>query len=168
VRAPFLLLMSDHLFDPRIVVKLTARPLPRGCCRLAVDFRPEKVFDIDDATKVEVRDGKIAAIGKEIANYKGVDTGIFFCTASLFTALEEDRRNGRESLSDGIRELARRGRMEAADIGDLFWQDVDDPSALREAERKISKVPPSGYPEEPEGKAVRQVQANPGNGRKAP
>ncbi len=116
------------------------KPLPSGHCRLAVDFHPEKVFDLADATKVAVQHGRVMDIGKGIKNYNAIDTGIFLCSPGIFDALETAISRGKESLSDGIRELAARIRMEAMDIGDLFWQDVDDESSRLEVEKRLLQV----------------------------
>jgi CDP-L-myo-inositol myo-inositolphosphotransferase len=137
VSGRFLLLMADHLFEPEIITKVVADPLPPGHCRLAVDFRTENILDLDDATKVQVVDNAVVNIGKHIPTYNAIDTGIFLCSQSLFTALEAAVSRGEESLSDGVRELARNRRMAAVDIGDLFWQDVDNTRDLAEGERRL-------------------------------
>ncbi len=137
---PFALLMADHLFEARILKNLLAAPLPPGHCRLAVDFHPEKIFDLADATKVLVKDRQIMDIGKEIKNYNAIDTGIFLCSRGIFDALELSIAAGRESLSDGIRELASSQRMEGMDTGDLFWQDIDDETSRLEVEKRLSRA----------------------------
>jgi choline kinase len=144
LRGPFVLLMADHLFEAQILKDLIAAPLPPGHCRLAVDFHPEKILDLEDATKVAVKDGLVTDIGKGIHNYNAIDTGIFLCSPAIFDALEAAISRGKESLSDGIRELARCQFMEAMDIGDLFWQDVDDEASRREGEKRLSEVLRSG------------------------
>jgi choline kinase len=128
---PFVLLMSDHLFDAEILRRLLEIPLPDRHCRLAVDFHPENVADLADATKVEVKDGRIVNIGKEIERNNGIDTGIFLCSHEIFAALEAAVSKGGESLSDGIRELASRRLMQAVDIGECFWHDARQKSNLR-------------------------------------
>jgi choline kinase len=139
-QGPFVLLMADHLFAAQILKDLCAEPLPSGHCRLAVDFHPERVPDLADATKVAVKDGLVLDIGKEIKNYNAIDTGIFLCSEGIFEALEKATAGGKESLSHGIGELARLHRMEAMDIGDLFWQDVDDEKSRLEAEKRLGSV----------------------------
>ena len=140
IRGSFVLLMADHLFEAQILKNLLATPLPPGNCRLAVDVHPERILDLADATKVAVMDGRVTEIGKEIKNYNAIDTGMFFCSQGIFDALETAISVGKEGLSDGIRELARRGRMEAMDIGDLFWQDIDDEASRLEVEKRFLKV----------------------------
>jgi choline kinase len=140
LRSPFVLLMADHLFEAQILKNLFSTPLPSGHCRLAVDFHPEKIFDLADATKVAVRDGRVIDIGKGIKNYNAIDTGIFLCSSGIFDALETAISRGEESLSDGIRDLAHQERMEAMDIGDLYWQDVDDETSRLEVEKRLLQV----------------------------
>lgn len=136
---PFVLLMADHLFEEGILKRLLSTPLPSGRCRLAVDRRPENIPDLEDATKVQVEGGFIRDIGKQLTQYNAVDTGIFLCSHGIFNALEESVAGGEQSLSDGVRTLARRSCMEAVDIGDLFWLDVDDEQARREGEKRLQQ-----------------------------
>ena len=132
---PFALLMADHLFDGRTLERLLEEPVVEGECLLAIDRKIESVYDLDDATKVDVRGDRVVQIDKELQEYNAVDTGMFLCTPALFDAL--DAVNGPEgcALSDGIRALAGEGRMRAFDIGEGFWQDVDTPEMLAHGEK---------------------------------
>ena len=138
----FVLLMADHLFDKRILGALLAAPIRPGQAILAVDFRisDHPHVDLDDVTKVQVRDGRIAAIGKTIPAYNAFDTGIFRCTPGLFAGLAESVRRGDFSLSGGIRVLAEKGNALVLDSGGRFWIDVDDERALKLAESVFSQA----------------------------
>jgi len=131
----FILLMSDHLFDGRILTRLLAEPIGDDEVILAVDsrIRNHPTADIDDVTKVRVEGGAIRDIGKTLTNYNAFDTGIFLCTPALFTALEESARGGDDSLSGGMRVLATRGKARVFDVGDALWIDVDDSPAYARA-----------------------------------
>lgn len=133
----FALLMSDHLFDARILSRLLAEPLGGDEVILAVDsrIRNHPTADLDDVTKVRVEAGAIRDIGKTIADYNAFDTGVFLCTPAIFAALEESFRSGDFSLSGGMRQLAARGKARACDIGAALWIDVDDVPAYLLAER---------------------------------
>ena len=134
IRDPFLLLMADHIFEPRTARALLKEPLAPGEVILAVDAKLDRIFDLDDATKVR-RDGDhIVDIGKQIAEYDAFDTGMFLCSPALFDILESVKKEGNCSLSDGMRMLGREGRLRAFDIEDAAWQDVDTPEALAYAE----------------------------------
>ncbi len=137
VNEPFLLLMSDHLFDPQALARLRNMPVGGDEAVLCVDSRLDAIFDIDDATKVTLEGDRILQIGKGLGSYNAVDTGLFLCSPYLFEALERLVAAGDDSLSSGIRELASEGKMRAVDVGDLFWLDVDTPESLRHAEQAL-------------------------------
>lgn len=133
-----LLTMADHLYSPEIVRRLRAMDLPRGGSALAVDYDIDRCFDIDDATKVVVEQGRIADIGKEIPAYNAIDTGVFRIGPELVDELARlHEANGDCSLSEGVRALSARGLFHACDAGDARWIDVDTPAALQQAEAMI-------------------------------
>jgi choline kinase len=134
LRNPFLLLMSDHIFEPKTAKALVEQPLVDGEVILAVDHNLDGVFDLDDATKVKCETDHIVDIGKDLARYDALDTGMFLCSPALFLRLESAKKDGDCSLSDGMRQLAREQKLKAFDIGDAHWQDVDSPEALAHAE----------------------------------
>ncbi len=133
----FLLLMCDHVFDSEILTSLIAAGQNTGASLLAVDHRIDQIFDLDDATKVQVDGRQIIAIGKELHQYNAIDTGLFFCQPALFEALERSNLAGDASLSGGIRYLIDAGTMQAAPIGDRFWMDIDTNACLTQAEHDI-------------------------------
>jgi 1L-myo-inositol 1-phosphate cytidylyltransferase len=139
LQQPFMLLMADHIFEPRTATALLRRPLADDEVILAVDSKIDRVFDLDDATKVRCEGDHIIEIGKGLSRYNALDTGMFLCSPALFGELEAAKKNGDCSLSDGMRRLARDLRLKAFDIGDAHWQDVDSPEALTHAERVFER-----------------------------
>ncbi|MBN1609806.1 MAG: NTP transferase domain-containing protein [Polyangiaceae bacterium] len=136
----FLLTMSDHVFGDEVMLAVAERAPPVGGAALAVDYKLERIFDMDDATKVKAEGGRILAIGKQLTDYNCVDTGLFFCTSALMDALENVvERSGDASLSQGVALLAEQGKMAAINVGDGFWQDVDTPAMLEHAERMLAE-----------------------------
>ncbi len=127
--------MSDHLFSPGLVRSLQNKPLSRDSSMLGVDRKIDRVFDLDDATKVLLNGIGILNIGKQITDFDAIDTGLFKISPSLIDSLYDVySQKGDCSLSDGVEDLARRGLMEYCDVGDAFWVDVDTPEAMRYAE----------------------------------
>ena len=126
----FLLLMADHLFEPATARMMVRQDLAPGEVILAVDPNVERIFDIDDATKVRRTGDRIVDIGKEIDKYDAIDTGMFLCTTALFNDLDRASKDGNCSLSDGMRRVAGRGDLRALEIGDAEWHDLDTPEAL--------------------------------------
>lgn len=135
----YLLTMADHLFDPAIVARLIAAPA--AALTLAVDRDlASPLLDLDDATRVETGPGgAILRIGKTLAHYDAIDTGLFRATPALAEALR-----GVGSLSEGVQRLADGGRAATLDVSGLFWLDVDDPAALAKAEALLASPPPGG------------------------
>lgn len=130
---PFLLLMGDHLFERRLLDDFV-RQVDPAFVNLAIDRKISSIFDLDDAMKVRTDAGRVIAIGKTLSNFDAVDTGIFACAPEIFRYLEEVRRDGDCSLADGVRAMAVAGKVRAIDIGEAWWQDVDDSGMLGAAE----------------------------------
>jgi len=131
----FILLMSDHIFDPDILKKLILDGIKDDEIKLAVDKKivDNSFVDLDDVTKVYEEDGKIVNIGKSLNRYNCFDTGIFFCSPIIFDALKDSISDGDESLSGGIRDLAFKNKALIFDIGDKFWIDIDDENSFSKA-----------------------------------
>lgn len=140
IEGDFLLLMADHLVSPSMIrAAIGGRAGVRGVT-LSVDRRLDHpLIDLDDATKVATGpDGAIRAIGKTIADYDAIDTGVFIATQALGDGIRRAvEAGGAGSLSEGVQWLAARGMAHTLDIGDDWWLDVDDPGALGSAEVEV-------------------------------
>jgi choline kinase len=139
VRAPFFLTMGDHLFEFAILEALLSRSA-RTAVNLAVDRDIAGIFDLDDATKVTTQDDRIVAIGKDLAEYDAIDTGVFLCSERIFDYLRRAQRNADCSLSDGVRAAGAEGQAFAVDINGAWWQDVDTPEMLARAEEMSARL----------------------------
>ena len=131
LQGDYLLMMADHLFDPQMISSMCRVELGCGEVVLAVDRKLDSIYDMDDATKVRIEGERIVEIGKEIADYNAIDTGLFACSDALVACLGEVRdKTGNASLTEGMRVLLARQKFRALDVGDAWWQDVDTPGAL--------------------------------------
>ncbi|HYW16504.1 MAG TPA: NTP transferase domain-containing protein [Allosphingosinicella sp.] len=140
----FILLMSDHLFDPEILRDMIAAGREGAALTLAVDHSVDNpLLDLDDATKVELgEEGRIRRIGKILPTYDAIDTGIFIATPDLLEALRASlAAGGTGSLSEGVQALAASGRAFTRDIGGRWWLDVDDEAAFAKAEAALDSPP---------------------------
>lgn len=137
LHGPFLLAMCDHVFDPAILRCLIEAGQAAEMCLLAVDHRTDQIFDLDDATKVQLNGQMITAIGKELTIFDAIDTGLFFCRPQLFRALEQAKTAGDGSLSGGMRCLLETDKVRAVPIADRFWHDIDTAESLAYAEHVL-------------------------------
>ncbi len=133
----FAVLMGDHVFEPAVLRRLLQFSMARDESVLAVDARPVPAAVAAEATKVRRHGSRIVAIGKDLVEYDALDTGMFVCSPMLFDALEASRAAGDTTLSGGIRQLATRGLMRAAEVGDATWCDIDTVSDLEAAESAL-------------------------------
>jgi len=135
----FILLMSDHIFDESILVRLKNKEIADDEVVLAVDYniKTNEFVDVDDVTKVLVGDNRILDIGKHIKKFNAYDTGIFLCSPVIFSTIEESLQNGDSSLSGGIRVMAKMRKARTFDIEGSYWLDVDDEKKLKKTESKL-------------------------------
>jgi choline kinase len=137
ITEPTYVMMSDHLWSPDLFRAVAAYPLAEDEAVLGVDYRIERCFDLEDATKVRIAGDRIVEIGKELPRYDALDTGIFRVTPALVDALKAVEGPDGCSLSQGVGTLAARGQMRVADVQGATWIDVDTPQAHRIAEHLI-------------------------------
>ena len=141
LKEPFLLMMADHIFDPEIARLLICESSNNKGLLLAVDEDLENHFvDLDDVTRVLVQEKRIQKIGKGMETYNCFDTGIFLCDPVLFSAIEDSSKEGDDSLSGGVRYLAKQGKANSMSIKGLFWCDIDDPKSFKQAEEYLSRL----------------------------
>lgn len=134
---PFILAMCDHIFDPEILSLLQAEEEDTESIRLLVDYDVENVFDLADATKVKVKDGRVKNIAKDLDDFNAVDTGFFLADPQLFAALNQTCRKGHYSLSEGVQIMADLGKVKAVDIQGHLWHDIDTQAHAREGKKKL-------------------------------
>lgn len=135
----FLLLMNDHLFDSSIIEEVKNTKLGEFDCGLVVDKNPSFYLDLEDATKVIVKDERIVKIGKGLSEFNGVDCGIFLCKEKIFEELEKSISEGKETLTEGMQEIADKNKLMAIDSKGKFWIDIDTPLSFKRAEEILSK-----------------------------
>jgi len=134
----FALLMGDHVFEPGVLARLLQLQVGQDESLLGVDARAVAPEVAAEATKVRLDGDRITAIGKDLTRHDALDTGLFVCAPALFDALDVARRGGDTTLSGGIRQLAARGLMRAADVGAASWCDIDTLDDLAAAESLLS------------------------------
>ena len=139
VSAPFLLAMGDHLFEAPIV-GLLLREAALDRLNIAIDKKLDSIFDLADAMKLQIRGDRVERIGKDLHDYDAIDTGLFVCPVEFFSHLEKAKTNGDCSLADGVHLMAVDGLVRGIDIGAAWWQDIDTPEMLAEAEKKLGAL----------------------------
>ncbi|HEY9383824.1 MAG TPA: NTP transferase domain-containing protein [Gemmatimonadales bacterium] len=127
----FFLQMADHVFSEPVLERLTD-PSQDGAVRLLVDHSPRDL-DEADATKVRIREGRVTAIGKEVAPYDAVDAGCFLLDRRVFQALHALSGEA-ASVSAGMEQLAASRALAPIRLEGVVWVDVDTPADWDRAE----------------------------------
>ncbi len=124
----FILVMGDHVYSEEFI-----REAARG--EGLIGDRNPRYVDISEATKVKVRDGRVAEIGKELEEFDCVDTGFFILNRDVFSAAERLLDREEISLSDVIREA----KPPVTFVDGKLWMDVDTKDDVRRANRLLVK-----------------------------
>ena len=126
-----LVMMADHLHE---VATLRRMLQADGELVLAVDSRPTYV-DPADATLARRENGRVTAIGKQLAPFDAIEAGLAACSAEPLVEFAS-RLDGElefNRLKAAWLEAGR--RIRAVEIEGAFWTDIDTP---RERRRAIS------------------------------
>ena len=139
---PVVLCMADHVIEQGLVKRLVENgPAEETLC---VDHSPGEHLNIDEATKVALDgDGCIRNIGKGLARWDALDTGVFLLTGRFFHFLDGlVRRHGLGvEISDAVRFIVGQGhRFRTCDVGGCFWMDVDTKEDLDTVRGRVRPV----------------------------
>jgi len=136
---PFIVLMVDHLIDPKIIRKalenMKKEPL------LCVDYTPSHPPQLKDATKVFVdKNGFVNNVGKDIPKWNCVDAGVLVLDRRFFEAVEPIKSESKLTLSKCLNHMIGLGiPVWACDISGLLWLDIDFPEDVAFAEKLLAE-----------------------------
>lgn len=140
----FILVMSDHVLTPEIIEKLVCHKPAHDELYVGADFKLDRVFDLQEATKIEIgEEGKVINIGKNIPVFQAADCGVFHITPFVFAILHNNIKAGHYTWSEAVAVLAKVGKVKAVDIEEGWWIDIDTLDDAKEAERMLLKSLPS-------------------------
>jgi len=133
---PFLLAMADHVFSSGVIPALLRRSFEDSDVVAVVDPRVESVFDLESAVKVVRRNGTMVDIGRRLARYDAIDTGIFLVRPSIEEALAYAADLVPEAeLTDALRFMLRHHDVRTTPLSPgSYWLDVDRPADVVRAE----------------------------------
>lgn len=129
----FILCMGDHIVETEIVSRLLSDSTFADT--LCVDYAPPSHHCLAEATKVVVDSaGYIRRIGKELAYWHALDTGVFLLTRRFMSAIDElfPEFSTELEISDVIRFMVSKGEQFATrDVSGCPWTDIDTEEDLK-------------------------------------
>ncbi len=132
----FILMMSDHIFGLDLLKTFIdeAQNIKENELLIAADRRLEKVYDLDECTKIKAEQDYALKLGKQLHDFNAVDCGLFIGTGALLDALSKAISQGGYTFTDGVNILAGSGRARLHFVND-FWIDVDDQASYQYCEK---------------------------------
>jgi choline kinase len=137
-----ILLNGDTLFEGEVVARLLAAPA--GPLTIVANVKP--AYD-DDDMKVQLADGFVRAIGKDLdpAESHGEAIGMTLLRGTGAAAMREAfdqlvRRFGQQRAyyTTAIGELARRGMVRACSMESLWWGEIDSLEDLENVRKAVA------------------------------
>jgi choline kinase len=130
----FLLTTGDHLIAEQALRMLLDSREPAAL----LDPNPSPEV-LAEGTRAVLEEERVVAFGKDRLS-SVVDCGAFLVPPSLFTCQREAAASGRYALADALTRLAAREPLRAVMVPeDAWWQDVDIPSDLTQARRRLRR-----------------------------
>ncbi|MCP4195929.1 MAG: NTP transferase domain-containing protein, partial [Proteobacteria bacterium] len=77
---PFLIAMSDHVFDEALIQLMASQKVPRGSVSALVGTNLKNIFTLDTAVKVRREEDRIVEIDRNLEVFDAVDAGLFAAT----------------------------------------------------------------------------------------
>ncbi len=134
VDGKFILIMGDHVYEREFLEKAVKG---NG---LICDRNP-KYVDVDEATKVICRNGRVVRLGKDLKKFDCVDTGFFVLTPEVFKYAEE-LVNSKQEVT--LSEIMERAGIPVTEVSGYFWMDIDTPEELRRANKLLLRLSVKG------------------------
>jgi choline kinase/phosphatidylglycerophosphate synthase len=134
--SPFLLLMSDHIFEQSILDKLLSTS-SQAAFTVCLDRKPSRA-EAKEGLKLALKEGAVVYADKNLSPRYGIDTGIILCRENSVVYVERAIENFgfKATIADALNLAAADGEVDYVDVTGKLWKDVDTPEDLVEA-RKV-------------------------------
>ncbi|ADM27325.1 CDP-alcohol phosphatidyltransferase [Ignisphaera aggregans DSM 17230] len=142
IKSDFIVVMSDHIFERRMLEKLIeAYRESSDILLLCIDRRP-RGRDVAEGLKIHADEDRVVEAGKGIPPISGIDTGLFIVPQSIGYAMKRvvGERGRKASFADLINFLASQGLVRGVDVTGFLWQDIDTVEDISYARRLYWRI----------------------------
>lgn len=140
VEPPFLIAMSDHIFEYELLERLLAHSSDKAFT-ICLDRTPS-ALEAQEGLKVRIEEGRIVAVGKKLESRYGIDTGLIVVRERALGYIKEaiEEKGPQAAIGDALNLAAEAGDVDFVDVTGLLWKDVDTPDDLLEARRLYPRI----------------------------
>jgi len=137
---PFLIIMSDHIFENSMLMDLISHESDKAFT-VCLDRNPSR-SEAMEGLKLHLVDGRVIKAGKDITPRYGIDTGLILCREKARKYIEEAIRNKgpKAKISDALNLAALDGEVDYVDVTGRLWKDIDTPDDLVKARRMYWEI----------------------------
>jgi choline kinase/phosphatidylglycerophosphate synthase len=133
--SPFLLLMSDHIFEQSILDRVLSLK-SQAAFTVCLDKKPSRA-DAKEGLKLALSGEAVVSTDKTALPQHGIDTGIILCREDSKAYVERAIENfSKATIADALNLAATDGKVDYVDVTGKLWKDVDTPEDLVAA-RKV-------------------------------
>ena len=140
VKPPFLVAMSDHVFEYEMLRRLISHRSSKAFT-VCLDRKPS-LAEAREGLKVVLAAGAVAAVGKGLESRYGIDTGLILVRegASAYVEKVISERGPTASIGDALDLAAKDGEVDYVDVTGLLWKDVDTVEDLAKARELCKRI----------------------------
>jgi len=140
VKPPFLVAMSDHVFEYEMLRRLLSYRSSKAFT-VCLDRKPSRA-EAQEGLKVQLAGGAVAAVGKGLESRYGIDTGLILVRegASAYVEKVISEKGPTASISDALDLAAKDGEVDYVDVTGLLWKDVDTAEDLAKARELCKRI----------------------------
>lgn len=140
VQPPFLVAMSDHIFEYEILRRLLSKR-PEKAFVICLDRKPS-ASEVQEGLKVRLREGRVVEVGKGIETRYGIDTGLILVGEKARHYIEKviEEKGPAASIGDALSLAAKDGEVDYVDVTGLLWKDIDTPEDLAKARLLYKRI----------------------------
>jgi len=137
---PFLIVMSDHIFENSMLMDLISHESDKAFT-VCLDRNPSR-SEAMEGLKLYLVDERVIKAGKDITPRYGIDTGLILCREKARKYIEEAIRTKgpKAKISDALNLAALDGEVDYVDVTGRLWKDIDTPDDLIKARRMYWEI----------------------------
>jgi choline kinase len=140
VKPPFLVAMSDHVFEYEILKRILSHRSSRAFT-ICLDREPSRA-EAQEGLKVKLVRGVVVAVGKSLESRYGIDTGLILVREKAYAYVERviSEKGPTASIGDALDLAAKEGEVDYVDVTGLLWKDVDTAEDLAKARALFKRI----------------------------